>query len=80
MPDENISISLELLRKMWRNYVMPFVLVLRQAGIKTSELKMGGVTHTNDMEGLKFSNWKEQLPFPDFVEQYLLEQNKKEAK
>jgi len=71
MVEGEVQVSLELLRRIWKDYITPFVLVARDSGIEANKLVMGGVCYTNDMNGLKFSNWKDQLPFPDFVEQWL---------
>ena len=71
MVEGEVQISLELLRKIWKDYITPFVLVERGSNVKVNGLKMGGVCYTDDINGLKFSNWKDQLPFPDFVDQWL---------
>ena len=78
LPEGTVSISRTLLAKIWKDYVTPFVLINRNSGIDAKKVGFGKITYTNDIEGLRFMNWKEQLTFPDYVDQWLDANAKKE--
>ena len=70
-PEGVRSISLELLRKIWKDYVTPFVTVRRRGNLDARKLRFNSIVKVDEHEDIKFRSWNDDIPFPDFVDQWL---------